>query len=115
MKKAGEIVSSIINGYFGGQFREKAKTYGEFFSSWAAILKENGIPDAADHSRIAELEKKTVRVEADHPGWVQIIQTKEKEILAALQRGFSDFDIRGISVRYVSGFTRAIHPPRSAR
>jgi hypothetical protein len=38
-------------------------------------------------------------VEADHPGWIQILQTKQAELLLAVQRQCPRLDIRGIAFR----------------
>jgi hypothetical protein len=38
-------------------------------------------------------------VEADHPGWIQILQTKQKPLLEAVRRGFPELAINGISFR----------------
>ena len=102
MKRAGELLSSFISEHFDRRFMEKARAYSEVFSSWAMMLKDQRIAAAADHSRIVELERHVVLVEADHPGWVQILQTKQREILEALQQRFPAFNIRGIAFRYAA-------------
>jgi hypothetical protein len=38
-------------------------------------------------------------VEADHPGWIQILQTRQKDLLDTLRRRFPDQHITGISFR----------------
>jgi hypothetical protein len=53
----------------------------------------------AAHSKIAELNKSILLVEADHPGWIQILQTKQSSILDGVQRRFPDLSISGISFR----------------
>jgi hypothetical protein len=102
VKRAGDLLSSFISEHFDQRFMEKARGYSAFFSSWAPILEAERVSAAADHSRIVELERHVVLVEADHPGWVQILQTKQKEILEAFQRRFPAFAIRGIAFRYAS-------------
>jgi hypothetical protein len=109
MKRAGELLSSIFND-IDGRLLEKARGYSELFSCWASILENNRIAAAAAHSRIVELERFVVFVEADHPGWVQILQTKQRELLESLRRRFPAFEIRGIAFRYA-----AAPPPPQAR
>jgi hypothetical protein len=91
MKRAGDLLSS----FFDERLLKTAKGYSALFSSWASITGEK----IAAHSRIRELEHFIVFVEADHPGWIQILQTKQQGILETLQRRFPDLDISGISFR----------------
>jgi hypothetical protein len=76
---------------------KKAKTYSGFFSSWAQVCRNCGMAAAAGHSRIRDLEKGILVVEADHPGWVQVLQTKAEGILNQTRRCFPELEIRGVS------------------
>jgi hypothetical protein len=93
MKKAGDYLAAIID----ANLYKKAKTYSNFFSSWGQISRDCGIDAAAGHSRVRELERGILVVEADHPGWVQILQTKAPEIINAARRRFPELDVRGVS------------------
>jgi len=94
---------------FGEDFVDNAKSSAELFNSWEKIVcqvwpqgedrKNEDIPAAAVHSRIKELERGVLIVEADHPGWIQILQTKQAELLLAIQRHCPKMDIRGIAFR----------------
>lgn len=95
MKRAGELLSF----FFDKNVLEKAQGYSNLFSCWAVITEKTGIPAAAAHSRIVELERAVLLVEADHPGWIQILQTKQSYLLNAVIRRFPDLEIRGISFR----------------
>jgi hypothetical protein len=95
MKKVGDILSA----FFDENMLEKAKKYGDLFSSWGSLTAKCGIPQAAAHSRISGLEKSLLLVEADHPGWVQILQTKQKELLTEVQKQFPGFSTTGIMLR----------------
>jgi hypothetical protein len=97
MKKAGELLSFFLD----EQVYKKARGYSDLFSSWTAIMGDPKIklPTAAAHSRIRELERYILLVEVDHPGWIQLLQTKEREILNAVRRRFSTLSIKGISFR----------------
>jgi hypothetical protein len=50
-----------------------------------------------------ELERHVLLIEADHPGWIQILQTKQRELLSQFQRRFPDLAITGISFRLSRG------------
>jgi hypothetical protein len=91
MKRAGELLASFFDRQTFGAVRE----YSALFSSWQSIAGDT----LAAHSRIRELERSVLLVEADHPGWIQILQTKEKDLLDALRRRFPDQHITGISFR----------------
>jgi hypothetical protein len=93
MKRAGDFLSAIID----ENLLNKVKTYSGFFSTWAEITQNCGIAAAAGHSRVRELERGIIVVEADHPGWVQRLQTKARWILQDARRRFPELDIRGIS------------------
>jgi hypothetical protein len=109
MRKAGDIISALFKEKFGPEFAETAKSSAGLFSSWGRVVAEvwpSGsdvnsldIPAAAVHSRILELERGVLLVEADHPGWVQILQTKQTELLSVVQRRYPKLDIRGVAFR----------------
>jgi hypothetical protein len=90
MKRAGELLAA----FFDRQTFGAAQDYSDLFSSWPSIAGDT----LAAHSRIRELEHSVLLVEADHPGWIQILQTVEKDLLDALRRRFPDRHITGISL-----------------
>jgi len=108
MRKAGDVVSALFGDQFGPDFMKTAKSSAGLFSSWENIIseiwpareeEEDEIPAAAIHSRIRELEKGVLLVEADHPGWVQILRTKQGELLSVVQHRYPELDIRAIAFR----------------
>ena len=94
-KKAGDL----LFGFFDEHTVETAGRLSQFFSSWDAVTWEQRIFSAAGHSRIVELERNVILIEADHPGWIQILQTKQEGLLASFQRRFPSLAITGISFR----------------
>jgi hypothetical protein len=50
-----------------------------------------------DHSKIRELDRQRLIVEADHPGWIQILQYKQRQLLAAVQRKFPSLEVKKLS------------------
>ena len=95
MKKAGDLLSF----FFDEKMLATAQGYAKVFASWDLIVTAHKIPAALAHSRIVELERHVILIEADHPGWIQILQTKQREFLQEFQRRFPDFAITGISFR----------------
>jgi len=94
MKTAGNILSAL----FDERFMQKAQGYSKLFDSWKDITAKNGIPAAADHSRIKELDRGILLIETDHPGWKQILQTKQTKFLNDFRMRFPEMDISGISL-----------------
>ena len=99
MKSAGEILSAL----FDERFLNKAQGYSKFFDSWNDITEKNGIAAASAHSRIKDLDKGIVLIEMDHPGWKQILQTKQSKILNDFRIRFPQLDISGISLMLGTG------------
>ena len=94
MKTVGAILSTLLD----ESFVKKAHGYSKLFDSWEDITAKNGIAAAAAHSRIKELEKGILIIEIDHPGWKQILQTKQSKLLNDFHIRFPDMDISGISL-----------------
>ena len=99
MKTAGDILSVL----FDERFVKKAQGYSKFFDSWTDITAKNGIAAAADYSRIKDLDRGIVLIEMDHPGWKQILQTKQTKLLNDFRYRFPELDISGISLMLGSG------------
>jgi hypothetical protein len=93
MKRVGDIISAL----FDERLMTKARGYSKLFDCWEEITKKNAIAAAVDHSRLKNLDRGLLLVEADHPGWIQILQTKEQQILADFRYRFPGMDITGIS------------------
>ena len=77
---------------------KKAEMYSRLHNSWGEMTAKNGIPAAAEHSRIKELNKGILLVEMDHPGWKQILQTKQNQLLDDYRESFPELEISGISL-----------------
>jgi hypothetical protein len=94
MKRVGDLISAV----FDERFMEKTRGYSAFFSCWEDLMIKNGIAAAAGHSWIKSMEKGLVWVEVDHPGWKQILQTKESKLLHDFRYRFPDMGISGLSI-----------------
>ena len=94
MKTAGDVLSTL----FDERFMKKAQSYSRLFDSWKDITTKNGIAAAADHCRIKELDKGILLLETDHPGWKQILQTKQSKLLNDFRMRFPQLEISGISL-----------------
>jgi hypothetical protein len=94
VKRIGDVLSTM----FDENFVKKAEGYSAFFSCWKDLTEKNGIAAAADHTWIKSLERGLVWIEVDHPGWKQILQTKESKLLSDFRYRFPEMDISGISI-----------------
>jgi len=94
MKKAGDLLSVL----FDEQFVKKAQGFSTLFDSWVDITAKNGIASASAHSRIRDLDRGILLVEMDHPGWKQILQTKQSKLLSDFRYRFPELEISGISL-----------------
>ncbi|MDR2942006.1 MAG: DUF721 domain-containing protein [Treponema sp.] len=99
MQTAGEILSQL----FDERFMQKARGYSKLFDSWTDITAKNGIAAVADHSQIKDLDKGILLIEIDHPGWKQILQTKQTKLLNDFRYRFPDLNISGISLMLGNG------------
>jgi hypothetical protein len=100
MRKAGDILSDIFSERFDPEFAGRVKSVSDLFSSWEEVAAEADIAAAAAHSRVADNDRGTVLIEADHPGWVQLLQTRQARLLEILQnRHGKELEIRDISFR----------------
>ena len=69
------------------------------FLKWAEIVGE----DIGSHSRPVEIEKNVLIVVAEHPGWVQLIGLRKKELLRTLQSAAPHAGINDLRVRLQRG------------
>jgi len=95
MRKAGDILSS----FFNERLIKEGQKYSNLFKSWAQIAGDQ----LSAHSRIVELERNILIVEADHPGWIMILQSKEQDLLERVRRSFPELELHGISFRLSKG------------
>jgi ethanolamine utilization protein EutA (predicted chaperonin) len=100
MKIIGDVISKIFNNSIQNKFSEK----NSLNSEWHKILEEAfiGINDitakkAADHSKIAYIKNNIIFIETDHQGWIQILQTIQKNIIKSINKKYSDISVNAIA------------------
>ena len=91
LRKADELVQRFLDsiGQSGGS------EYVELFRSWQGVIGEH----LAAHSRPVDVRGRHLVIEADHPGWVQLVMLARGRILRELGRRFPDLGLTGIMVR----------------
>ncbi|MDR1319734.1 MAG: DUF721 domain-containing protein [Treponema sp.] len=95
MTRVGDLLGLILD----EKIMNKAHEYSGLMKTWEALTKKHGIAAAAAHSRVVDLCKNVLFVDADHPGWIQILQTKEHKLLGDFQAAFPDLGISGIAFK----------------
>lgn len=119
MEKIGNILDVILN----PAMLQEAAEYSKLYKAWNNIIDEAFISrwqfnneesedfifddtetknrinalKLHDHSKVRELERQRLVVETDHPGWIQILQYKQRQLLVAAQRRFPNLEINRIS------------------
>ena len=88
-------VSSLLSSFFDEEKRRRGGQYAEFFGSWRQVAGER----LAAHSRVHDIDNGILIIEAEHPGWIQLLQLRQAELLEALHRRFPELGLRGISFR----------------
>ncbi|MGC9313952.1 MAG: DUF721 domain-containing protein [Sediminispirochaetaceae bacterium] len=98
-RKIPKGAAEILQHYFDAHQIEMAGEYHSFFSSWKDLA---GI-DLAAHSKPRDIKNEILIVEADHPGWMQMITMKKREILREVRRRFPQIRIKDVRVVLYSG------------
>ncbi|HUW39890.1 MAG TPA: DUF721 domain-containing protein [Rectinemataceae bacterium] len=88
-------ISSLLTAFFDHETVRQGKRYADVFGGWRQIAGER----LAAHSKIVEIERDFLIVEAEHPGWIQLLQLRQSELLASVQRRFPELSLRGIAFR----------------
>lgn len=91
IKTAREVLSA----FFDEEKLRQGGRYAEFFSSWKFLVGEQ----LAAHSHIADIKNGILYIEAEHPGWIQLLQLRQSAILAGIATRFPEFGLRGIGFR----------------
>jgi hypothetical protein len=58
------------------------------------------------HSRVRELDRGRLVIEVDHPGWGQLLQFRQRALLAAVQRRFPSLQVMTLAVILQKGASR---------
>ncbi|MFP4204909.1 MAG: DUF721 domain-containing protein [Spirochaetaceae bacterium] len=96
MERAGDLVEAFLrmHNITGGQ------KYVQFFRSWHRIVGT----DLAAHTQVTDIDRGALKVQVDHPGWMQMLQMKREEILSRIAREYPQLEIRTMQMRLVDSF-----------
>jgi hypothetical protein len=88
-------VSTLLSAFFDADKLKKGERYSDFFSSWYELVGSR----LAAHSRVADVDKGFLVIEAEHPGWIQLLQIRQSIILSDISRRYPELALRGIVFR----------------
>jgi len=97
-------ISSLMSSFFDADRLQQGEKYSNFFSSWQTIVGSR----LAAHSRVIDIDKGLLVIEAEHPGWIQLLQMRQSGILAEVVRRYPELGLRGIVFR-LSGQGGAVY------
>ncbi|GMO21582.1 MAG: hypothetical protein Ta2B_00410 [Termitinemataceae bacterium] len=72
-------------------------------SSWEMILQKafmnnkTSAKEIADHSKIFIIENGILTIQVNHPGWMQLLQARQKEIVAIIHQEFPEMNIGSLA------------------
>ena len=87
-RQAGDILKELFSNM------RITKREENIFEAWPQLVGE----EAAEHLKIQDIKGKTLLLEADHPGWIQVAQLRKNEFLAKIKERFPDKYINNIKV-----------------
>ncbi|MCE5256249.1 MAG: DUF721 domain-containing protein [Spirochaetaceae bacterium] len=94
-------VSVLLSSFFDEELVKKGEKYAEFNNSWKNIAGAR----LGEHSRPTEIRHGMLVVEAEHSGWIQLLQLHQEKILAEIQRQYPDLEIASMAFIIGNGET----------
>ena len=104
-----EIVSfsQIISNAFNSIKVENAQNSVNIYDEWKKILSRiktnssnpNEGLNMAGHSRVIDLKNGILLIEADHPGWISLIQFHKKYIINGFRMKFPEVEFKTLAFR----------------
>lgn len=100
MKKAADILARVLD----DKNRKLAQSYSSIFGGWEQIV---GI-SLAEHSHIYEIDNRSLFIEVDHPGWMQLLLMRKQQILGALKRKVPSLKVDDIRVKVNLSYSNTV-------
>lgn len=87
MRNAGDALHQLLKTY-----DLEGKVGGSIFNAWKDIAG----PEVSSHSKVKDIRNQVLLVEVDHPGWIQLMHMKKKQVLASVRRKYPELGIMDI-------------------
>jgi hypothetical protein len=91
VKKAAEILARLLERRPGAGVQPSGSLFGE----WQEIV---GL-SLAEHCRVVDIRHHSLLVDADHPGWMQLLLLSRRTVLSKIRQRFPELEIRDLKVR----------------
>ena len=88
-------VSELLSSFFDQDLVKKGELYSGFGRSWKTIAGSR----LGEHSRPVDIHRGILIVEAEHQGWMQLLQLQQDKIMEEIGRKFPDLKISGIAFK----------------
>lgn len=88
-------VTALLSSFFDEDKVRRGERYSGLFASWLSLVGSR----LAAHSRVADVDKGLLIIEAEHPGWIQLLQMRQSGILEEAVRRYPELGLRGIVFR----------------
>lgn len=92
-------VSELLSAFFDHDMVAKGASYSGFGRAWKSIAGAR----LGEHSRPADIKHGILIVEAEHQGWMQLLQLQQDRILGEIGRRFPELEIRGVAFKLSHG------------
>jgi len=92
LDKAGDIIKNLS--FFNNVDMSEAKNFSKIFNSWESIVGRK----IAGYSRIKDLDRNSLIIEADHPAIIQLLQMNYSHTLYTLNRKYPELHISDIRI-----------------
>lgn len=101
MKKAADLIGRVLD----SMQDDKIQQASGFLNKWKSVIEEvfpnhnneTDSPPILNHVRVLDVDKGIVHIEVDHPGWIQTMQFKRKQVVYKLQKAFPVLEIRTLA------------------
>lgn len=100
MKKAADILARVLD----DKNRKLAQSYSSIFGGWEQIV---GL-SLAEHSHVYEIDNRSLFIEVDHPGWMQLLLMRKQQILGALKRKAPSLKVDDIRVKVNLSYSNTV-------
>lgn len=99
----GKIISSAFDHIQIEHAEQSVNVYNEWKKILCRIKSRSDNPNEgtnlASHSRVIDMKNGLLIAEADHPGWIELLQLHKKYILNGLNMRFPELNIKNIVFR----------------
>ena len=94
---AADVVSKFFSNLEASRVENGNKIV-KYWRSTVESIYKNGSRMAA-HSKVVDLKNGILLIEADHPGWIQMLHMNQNYILKGLRRQIPDVEIKTLAFR----------------